>query len=855
MLMFMSFKRFGSGPIRPAHLLGALGIAGGMISFAASSKAADAEEHYRTRVLPVLDEHCFKCHGAEGKTKGGLDLASREGVLKGGDSGPAVDLDAPEKSFLLDMVSYRDTDHEMPPDKGKLSPTAIGALEEWVKNGLVIDEEAVRAKLESIESKGQFYDNSINEKTRNWWAFRPVENPEAPKVDDPAWNRNPIDAFIFDRLTQNRLSPNGPASRQEWIRRAYYDLTGLPPSPEDVAAFEKDHSAKAYEKVIDHLLASDRYGEKWGRHWLDLVRYAETNGYERDNPKPNAWRYRDYVIRSFNSDKPYDQFVKEQIAGDELDKVTTDSIIATGFQRLGIWDDEPVDADQAFYDGLDDVLATTGQTFMGLTIGCARCHEHKIDPMPHEDYYRLLAFFHNTYNNIQQGRFKKSAYSLNTTTIIAPEEKVNEHHALKKALNDQVNQLQKQIDQYELKVFATFSNPEKEDAKDNRTRRTMIAQKRKDVLSQEELDDYLAIEEELKQLRQRRLPALAQALSIKENGPVAPQTYVLLRGNAHSKGAEVQPGFPAVLGYEDPVIPKPKAGAQTSGRRRTLAEWLVREDNPLTARVMANRVWQFHFGRGICRSPSNFGQNGELPTHPVLLDWLASYLMEQGWSLKKLHKQIMLSKTYQMSSRANANALAKDPENNLFWRFNMRRLTAEEIRDSIIHLNGKLNLQMGGPSIYTPVPHEILATASRPDAAWGQSPEDQQNRRSIYVYIKRSLHEPMLKTFDMADTDSACAVRFATTVPTQALTMLNSEFLNDQAESFAKRLENDASDIHEQIALALRLATSREPEDREIQKGVQMLAELEKELQLSQHQALQRFCLLVLNLNEFVYLD
>jgi len=853
--MFMPLKKLGFARVRHAHLLGMLGIGSGMLFFANAALSADAGEHFRTRVLPVLDEHCFKCHGAEGKAKGGLDLASREAVLKGGDSGPTVDLDAPEKSFLLDMVSYRDADHEMPPDKGKLSPAAIGALEEWVKGGLVFDEEAVAAKLESIESEGQFYDNSINEKTRNWWAFRPVIHPVAPEVDDPEWSQNPIDAFILDRLKQQDLSPNGPASRQEWIRRAYYDLTGLPPMPEDVEAFEKDRSDKAYEKVIDHLLASDRYGEKWGRHWLDLVRYAETNGYERDNPKPDAWRYRDYVIRSFNSDKPYDQFVKEQIAGDELDHVTTDSIIATGFQRLGIWDDEPVDADQAFYDGLDDVLATAGQTFMGLTVGCARCHEHKIDPMPQEDYYRLLAFFHNTYNNIQEGRFKKSAFSLNTTTVIASEEEVNKHNALKKALDDQVKELQKQVDHYELKVFATFSNPEKEDAKDQRTRRTMIANKRKDVLGKEELEDYLAIEEELKQLRRRRLPELAKALSIKENGPVAPKTYVLLRGNAHSRGAEVQPGFPTVLGFEDPVIPEPEAGAQTSGRRRALAEWLVRKDNPLTARVMANRVWQFHFGRGICRSPSNFGQNGERPTHPVLLDWLASYLMDQGWSLKKLHKQIMLSKAYQMSSRAQDKALAKDPENNLFWRFDMRRLTAEEIRDSIIHLSGKLNLQMGGPSIYTPVPEVILATASRPDAAWGKSPEDQQNRRSIYVYIKRSLHEPLLKTFDLADTDSACAVRFVTTVPTQALTMLNSEFLNDQAESFAKRLERDASDTRERIALALRLATSREPENKEVQQGVQMMDELVKELKMSSHQALQRFCLLVLNMNEFVYLD
>jgi len=651
------------------------------------------------------------------------------------------------------------------------------------------------------------------------------------------------------------LKPNPPASRQAWIRRAYYDLIGLPPSPEDVQAFEQDRSAKAYEKVIDHLLASKHYGEKWGRHWLDLVRYAETNGYERDNPKPMAWRYRDYVIRSFNEDKPYDRFIMEQLAGDELDEVTVDSIIATGFQRLGIWDDEPVDADQAFYDGLDDVLSTTGQAFMGLTVGCARCHEHKIDPMPQEDYYRLLAFFHNTYNNITQGRFKKSAYNLNTTTVIASPKEIARYERLKQAHDEQVQRLRKRVKQYEQKVFATFSNPEKEDAKDANTRRTMIAEKRASVLSKEELDDYLAIQKELEQLRKQRLPELDKALAMKENGPEAPVTHVLLRGNAHSKGAEVQPGFPEVLGFADPVIPTPKEGAQSSGRRKVLAEWLIDPKNPLTARVMANRVWQFHFGRGISRSPSNFGQNGEKPTHPVLLDWLAAYLMDNGWSLKKLHKEIMMSQAYRMSSKSNPTALAKDPENNLFWRFDMRRLTAEEIRDSILNLTGKLNLEMGGPSIYTPVPQEILATASRPNAAWGKSPEDQQNRRSVYVYIKRSLHEPMLKTFDMADTDSACAVRFATTVPTQALTMLNSEFLNHQAASFAKRLMALSDEPSDQVALALRLATSREPSQEEVRRGVSMIGELRDTLNVEPTQALQRFCLLVLNMNEFVYLD
>ncbi|MBT7873587.1 MAG: DUF1553 domain-containing protein [Verrucomicrobia bacterium] len=818
-----------------------------------SDEAPDV--HFTDTVLPVLNEHCFKCHGAEEKIKGGLNLTSREAVLQGGDSGPVVNLQNPQESYLLEMVSYKDSEHEMPPNKGKLSPSSIKALAQWIENGLPFEAEAAQHALEETQSDSSSYDNSINENTRNWWAFRAIKAPQVPDVSSAQWNLNPIDAFLFDRLENNNLSPNPPATRQTWIRRAYYDLIGLPPSPEDVVAFENDRSAKAYEKVIDHLLASQHYGEKWGRHWLDLVRYAETNGYERDNPKPDAWRYRDYVIKSFNEDKPYDRFVTEQIAGDEIEDATVDSIVATGFQRLGIWDDEPVDADQAFFDGLDDVLSTTGQAFMGLTVGCARCHAHKIDPMPHEDYYRLLAFFSNTYNNIRQGKYKKSPYSLNTTTIIASQEEIRKHDQLKETLEAQIKHLEVRIAEYEKLIVATFSNPEKEDAKDKRTRRTLIEEKRAELLDKDQLQDYLAIEEELKELRKQKLPQLARALSMQENGPTAPMTHVLLRGNAHSKGVEVKPGFPQILGFPDPVIPEPVEGARSSGRRKILADWLTRKDNPLTARVISNRVWQFHFGRGICRTPSNFGQNGEKPTHPLLLDWLATYLMDNGWSLKKLHKQIMLSEAYQMSSRGQDNALEIDPENNFFWRFDMRRLAAEEIRDSILNLTGKLNLQMRGPSIYTPVPEVILATASRPHAAWGHSPEDQQNRRSVYVYIKRSLHEPLLKTFDMADTDSACSVRFTTTVPTQALTMLNSEFLNDQAEAFANRIEADAKTTREQIAQALRLSTSREPELNEIDQGLAMIDELKTQLKVTEHQAMQRFCLLVLNMNEFVYLD
>ena len=805
------------------------------------------------KVHPILEKHCYECHGAKDRLKGGLRLTSREGLIHGGDSGSAINPGKPADSVLLRMLSYKDDHHQMPPD-GKLPKAQIDTLAEWIEMGAPYNP---LREIKGVAEHESEYNNKVNDEARRYWAFQSIGRPQPPKVANAAWSKNPIDAYIFAKLAEKGLKPNAPASRRALIRRAYYDLIGLPPTPAEVAAFENDPAptAKAFEAVIDRLLAKPQYGEKWGRHWLDLVRYAETNGYERDNPKPEVWRYRDYVIRAFNQDKPYDRFIREQLAGDEFENPDADAIIATGFHRLGIWDDEPVDPDQAYFDTLDDVMRATGETFLGMTVGCARCHDHKIDPFPMADYYRMQSFFNNTFKNIQQRKYEKTAFTLNTTTVIASKAEQAEHARkvgeLKKELGDQT----KRIEAFEKRIFATFSNPEKEDAEDKTTREHLLKTKSRDALPRPEHQEYMKLKKEFEALKARRIPPLPRALSIKENGPEAPETFVLIRGNAHVPGDKVKPGFPQVLGLKDPVIPEPKPGAQSSGRRTVLADWIASRDNPLTPRVMANRVWQFHFGRGIVRSPSNFGQNGEAPTHPALLDWLARDFMNQGWSLKKLHKRIMLSKAYQMSSAANEKALAQDPNNDLFWRFDMRRLTAEEIRDSIINLTGKLNLKQGGPSIYTEMPAEVLATASRPDKAWGKSSPEERNRRSVYVHLKRSLNEPMLKVFDQADTDSLCAVRFATTVPTQSLTMLNSKFVNDSAEIFADRLRAHSKSVREQVKEGLKLASCREVTDPEVANGLAMIEDLKTNANLNADQALDRFCLMVLNLNEFVYLD
>ena len=612
----------------------------GSTAQAASPEDKSSIAFFDSKIHPILEKNCYKCHGAGKSLKGGFRLTSREGLLKGADRGPAINTSNPADSVLLEMISYKDEHHEMPP-KGKLKDEEIKLLNEWIAAGAPYNPAREIVGNDDHHESPKFK-NKINDETRNYWAFRKITNPKLPKTSNATWSKNPIDAFILNKLDSAGLTPNDPASRQQLIRRAYYDLIGLPPTPAEVKAFQNDTSRDAWKKVITHLLSSPQYGVKWGRHWLDLVHYADTNGYERDNPKPEVWRYRDYVINAFNKDKPYDQFLTEQLAGDEIDNPTPESLIATGYQRLGIWDDEPADPDQAYYDYLDDVVGTTSQVFMGLTVNCARCHSHKIDPIPQADYYRLMAFFHNTLNNIQQKKYEKTAFTLNTTVVIASEQEKADHRRKLAELKRQNKDLESKIRAYEKRIEATFNNPEKEDAEDEETRLKLIQIKLRDVLGPKERRNYQKLVKEFEQLKKEKVPPLARALYIKENGRKAPDTHLLIRGNAHVKGDLVQPGFPQVLGFQDPVIPEPAPNATTSGRRKALAEWLTRPDNPLTARVIANRVWQYHFGRGIVRSSSDFGQIGERPTHPELLDWLASYLIKNGWSLKTLHRQIML---------------------------------------------------------------------------------------------------------------------------------------------------------------------------------------------------------------------
>ncbi len=803
-----------------------------------------AGELFETRVLPVLREHCFSCHGEGDKVRGGLVMTNRADLIAGGDSGEAIDLESPEDSLLLEAITY--DSYEMPPD-GQLPDADIEAITQWVRAG---------APWKGTEMARDVDENhagvpQVNEETKQWWSYQPVPRPQPPALDDP-WVQNEIDAFILKKLDNAGLQPNPQADRRALIRRACYDLTGLPPEPDEIASFVADDSPDAWENLVDRLLASPQYGEKWGRHWLDIVRYAESNSYERDGTKPFVWRYRDYVIRAFNDDKPYDQFLIEQLAGDEMNNVTPERIIATGYYRLGRWDDEPVDPKQAWYDDMDDVLATTSQAMLGMTINCARCHDHKIDPVPQADYYRMLAFFRNV------RRYGVRAHETvvdASVRVIAPQEAREKYRAEMEQYHADVQDNRRALEVIEEIVKEDFIPVEHEEFKHEMNRVRLVRARAGKVITNEQADQYAALFEEMKRLRRSKPAALESALCVKETGVDPEDTFVLVRGNPHVEGEQVDPGFPSVLSPPEPEIEVPVEG-QSTGRRMALARWIASPDNPLTARVMVNRIWQHHFGRGIVRSSSDFGFQGTLPTHPQLLDWLASEFVARDWSIKAMHKLVMMSAAYRMSSAFSQQAYDVDPLNDNFWRFDMRRLTAEEIRDSILAVNGTLNRDsMFGPGIFPKLPDEVLQGQSMPGQGWGKSSRQDRNRRSVYIHIKRSLPVPLMASFDVADPDSPCPVRFNTVQPTQALGMINSQFIAEQATAFSKYLKLEVpDDLRGQISLALTRVLQREPTTTEIDRGVAFVNHVHT-TGTDPEQALKQFCLIALNLNEFLFLD
>ena len=922
---------------------------------------------FESKIRPMLLASCVGCHSKD-SPGGGLRLDV------------AV---SPDKAQEILRRVHGEGGKQKMPLGPPLSKEKITALETWVRAG---------ALWGSAKPIGESKFAAVLARGKNHWAFQPLVRPTVPKTNASAWIRSPIDAFVLQKLIAKGLKPNPTASRRELIRRVTYDLTGLPPTPEEAAAFEADTAPNAYERLVDRLLASPHYGERWGRHWLDLVRYAETNSYERDNPKPNVYKYRDYVIRAFNADKPYNRFVQEQIAGDELPDATGDSLTATAYYRLGIWDDEPADVKQAEADDADDLVATTGQAFLGLTFDCARCHDHKFDPIPQKDYYRLVSFFHNINRFKNGGPTDESAYFATEAERKVYDAKVAEIEDKRKTNAAQTAAIEAVYKQnraallnpgdisdlkyryYEgafaalpdfdaLKPTATGTltpafldlKPRKRDENfgfvyegilnvakegeytfyldtDDGSRLTVNGKKLTEkpigggqgmemrgiirlaagkvpfrvdyfqggslfglnfawsgpgfarrpltplenssvlgtptlaaaelplTVSAEQAGRYVRLTAEKAELDKAAPPTPDKTLCVTEAGPTAPDTFVLLRGNPQTPGDKVEPAFPLCLGGGVPVVAAPSAGAKTARRRLALANWLTAPNNPLTARVIVNRIWQHHFGRGLVRTANDFGLQGSRPTHPELLNWLAKEFMAQGWSFKKLHKLILMSNTYKQSSRSNALGLAKDPQNDSLWRFEMRRLDAEEIRDSVLSVSGSLNPALFGPPIYPEVSKEVLATQSIPGADWETAkmkPED-LNRRSIYIHVKRSLIYPLLASFDLPETDRPNAARFASTQPTQALSLMNGPLLNQQAALLAERIHkeisNSANDKRAFINRLLSLITQRIPTELEIAECLKFTAKLEKR-GVKPEQAQTYLSLLALNLDEFLYLD
>ncbi len=710
---------------------------------------------------------------------------------------------------------------------------------------------------------------------RSYWAFQPVADSAPPAADEA----NPIDAFLTEKLAKKGLSIGPRADKISLLRRAYFDLIGIPPSPEQVAAFVADKSPQAFENVIDELLASPHYGERWARHWLDLARYAESNGFKSDETRPYAWRYRDYVIQAFNDDKPYDRFVAEQIAGDELWPNDPSARVATAFNRHYPDESNAANLMQRRAEQLQDVTDAVGATFMGLTFGCAKCHDHKFDPILQKDYYRLQAFFANTAEDddllMLQGddladyKAKLANWKQKTADIRAEMESL-----VAKVRDDRESHLMAK------RTDLTQAARQKPESERTPYERQMIQKHLWQMTYEEktlskglkgaEKERYLELEKQLAAFDDLYPGEPPYGLAVKDLGDQAPPTYVLRLANYAAPQDEVQPGFLTLLAPGPAPVSKP-AGLDSTGRRTALAKWLISEDNPLTARVMVNRIWHYHFGRGIVATPSDFGRMGERPSHPELLDWLTKQFVENGWSVKRMHRLIMTSRAYQQSSEYNEQANAKDPFDKLLWRYQPQRLESESLRDSMLAVSGLLNDEVGGPSMMPPLPDGM----PKPRGGWQATADlGEQHRRSIYIFVRRNARFPMMEAFDMPDTHETCARRNVTTTAPQALALLNDEQTVEWAQGFAGRVLHDAGlDRSRQVDEAFELAYSRHPDswekdaaltffdsqaklisEREAEGGkIALPKEMAEGLSEAEGAALVDFCHTLLNSNEFVY--
>ena len=789
----------------------------------AQSESPDQIKFFEEKIRPLLARHCYECHGSKAQ-KSGLRTDSIEALLQGGDSGQALIPGNPEDSLLIAAVNY--DGFEMPP-KGKLSTTEIELLSIWVKSGAHWPKTDV--------SRAQNRNLKFTNEERNFWAFRPIQAPRVPHSDSE-WATNAIDKFVLKKLKTHQLSPAPIAAPEKLLRRIYFDITGLAPPTDVVTAFLNNPSQEHYYSIVNSLLDSPQYGERWARFWLDLVRYAESDGYNSDSYRSGAWHYRDFVIKSFQNDKPYNQFIKEQIAGDEIDPTNLEAQIATGYLRHWIYEYNQRDAKSQWSIILNDITDVTGDTFLGMGMSCARCHDHKFDPILQEDYFRLQAFFSpllpiNQVINASEEKVSEYQQKLlvweNTTKHIRLQ--IDEMQAVQKRLTreDQYSKFPLDVRPFLFKTHTERSPYEKQLAylADLQVDDMITKIKWDDHFKDEQKTKWDELSAKLKEFDAIKPLPLERLPTVTDISATPPETFI------QDSNQTVEPGILSIIDPQDTPIEK-NADRSTTGRRTALADWLASKDNPLTSRVMVNRIWQHYFGHGIVATPSDFGILGSRPTHPQLLDYLASEFTANGWSLKHIHRLILHSSTYRQSAISLLAEKAReiDSENSLLWRANVRRLDAEQIRDNLLAASGELKRESFGPPVDQAIP-----------------------RRSIYLKVIRNQPNELLMAFDGTDNILSLPERMTTTTPNQALLILNNGWIIERAKKVAANTipaDVNAASVDTSVSrLYLRLfgRPAREDELSTARKFIVQAADLKTQW--------EDYCHVLLCSNEFFYLD
>lgn len=814
-----------------------------------------SDEVFIKQVQPLLEARCAACHNEQNRSSGLSVLTLKDLLAGGARRGPAIKPGDPEKSVLIQILEGK-LSPRMPLGGEPLAEAEVKLIADWIR-GLKPEAEAEAGK-------------------EQWWAFQKLQKAQPPAVKQKSWARNEIDLFILGKLEEKGLSPAPEASRRVLLRRAFFDLVGMPPTPEEAKAFLDDQSPDAYEKLVDRLLADPRYGERWGRHWLDLARYADTRGFEADNENPHIWRYRDWVVRALNEDKPYNQFIREQLAADEMEP--KGELVATGYLRLFPWY-QTTRFDEFRQEMLNEITSNVSSVFLGLTMKCAQCHDHKYDPIPQKDFYRLQAFFvpmeisdekvpfadEEVRRRMEQG-YRDAAEQLKATE--------QEFKAYQQELLSRLGQAGRP---------SSAAKPQAEDEADDeesdaQAEIRLLERRLLSVIANvlvPSADPAFTREEKLKYLDyfnhvggkrggrdmgllRRRVMRYEPKAHVVRNPqpsstrPSLPVAHVRIRGAYDQLGEVVEPAFPsATAGRSEPAeLPTDRFGNVIKWRI-ALANWIASPENPLTPRVIVNRLWQHHFGEGIVSTPSDFGRNGARPTHPELLDWLARQLIERKWSLKAMHRLMMTSSVYRQTSlHSSKRAEEIDPNNRLLSRMNRRRLEGEIIRDSILATSGRLNPERGGPGVFPRLPDEMkdrMTIKNQP--VWEPSEGPETRKRSIYIFQRRQLEVPLLSVLDAPVFQASCEQRAVSTTAVQALMLLNGQLVTEEAEHFARRVEKEAgADSGAQIRRAFELALARLPSEEELRRALEFL-------NTQKQGGLVGLCRVLFNTNEFVYVD